>query len=292
MNPMSPMNPMKMMTAVAEPRRVRCALVTLACVLTTLLLSAPRLATGDDEAHKTLREFGPSGQYTLHISKKLQKKARIFHSRRAGAFLILDSDYGKPWLVLPREKKVATVPADAVIEEKDKSIHLKADVKLEELGKLAIEGRDLLIDVEGLVARMHPQAYALGALNAEELLLHTPDYERGVDRYRPNERDLKRLVDCATETEVVVFFGTWCPTCKRLLPRVLNVDRAIEGSKIKITYYGLPKGPGMRADPEARRARVTRVPTAVIFVNGRAAGTITSRGLNRPESALCGALTR
>ncbi|MDJ0522529.1 MAG: thioredoxin family protein [Planctomycetota bacterium] len=272
--------------------RSRSALFVAVCAFAFFFAATPRDASADD-VHKSLRDFGRSGQYTLYISQKVQKKARIFHSRRAGAFLILDSDFGKPWLVLPRQRKVATVPADALVDPKAKTINLKADAKLEELGSVRIQGRDFLIKVEGLVARMRPQAYAIGPLNAEELLLHSPEYERGVQRYRPRSSDVQALVDCATPTEVIIFFGTWCPTCKRLLPRILHVDRAIQGSSIKITYYGLPKSRGgVRSDPEARRNGVTRVPTGVIYANGRRVGTINSRGLSRPENALCGALTR
>ena len=114
---------------IAEPRRMRFALAMLACAVASLLAVAlSPSAAAKEEVHKTLREFGPSGQYTLYISQKRQAKARIFHSRRAGAFLILDSDYGKPWLVLPRDKKVATVPAAAVLNADSRSIDLKADV--------------------------------------------------------------------------------------------------------------------------------------------------------------------
>jgi thiol-disulfide isomerase/thioredoxin len=271
--------------------RLRAPLLALLCAVGGLLACAAP-AHADDDAHKTLREFGRSGQYTLYISKKVQRKARIFHSRRAGAFLILDTDYGKPWLILPREKKVATVAADAILDDKAQRIDLKADAELEDLGSFRLQGRDILIHVEGLIARLRPSTYALGPLNAEELLLHTPDYAPVAERYRPNKRDLQALIDCAIPTEVTIFFGTWCPTCKRLLPRVLKVDQAIEGSNVKITYYGLPKGRGMRSEPTARRNSVTRVPTGVIYVDGRRAGTISSRGLNRPETALCSALTR
>jgi len=256
-----------------------------------LLLVVPR-AFADEELHATLREFNRTGQYTLYVSTVQQKDARIYHSKRAGAFLVLDSDYKKPWLILPRTKKIATVDADKVVNATDKSADLTAKAEPEELGGFTMEGRDILVNLEGLVARLRPGAHAHGALSGEELLLHTPDYERGVEDYRPNQGDVKKLVECATPTEVTIFFGSWCPTCSRLIPRILRVEKEIEGSKINITYYGLPKGEGVRNDPEARKYGVTRVPTGVLFVDGRAVGTINSRALNRPETALCASLSR
>ena len=260
--------------------------------LVALLAGVAPVASADEEVHATLRDFTRTTQYTLYVSGEVQKDARIYHSRRAGAFLVLDSDYKKPWLILPREKKVVTVESDQVLGASDKRADLSAKAKPEELGAFTTEGRDILINLEGLVARWRPGTYAAGPLSGEELRLHTPDYESGMRAYRPDRDDVKKLLDCATPTEVTIFFGSWCPTCSRLIPRVLRVEQELEGSKISITYYGLPKGPAMKDDTEARKEGVTHVPTGIMFVNGRRVGTISSRALNRPESALCAPLSR
>ncbi len=262
-----------------------------AFLVVTALFLVPARA---EKAHKTLRDFIRTGKYTLFVSRKQQKKARIYHSKRGGAFLILGSDFGKPFVILPREKRVATVKEADVVNLSDKKADLGADAKLETIGEIGIDGRDITISQKGkgLIARLKPQRYALGRLTAEELLLHTPEYEADAARYRPDSEDVGRLVDSPTEVEILVFFGSWCPTCKRLVPRILRVNEAIEGSKVKIAYYGLPRGKAMRRDPQARKYGVTHVPTGIVFKDGKKVGRINPRSLNRPESAICSAVAR
>jgi len=266
-------------------------LVVVSFLAVTALAISPARA---EKAHKTLRDFVRTGKYILFVSRKQQKKVRIYHSKRGGAFLILDSDFGKPFVILPREKRVATLAKDQVVNLSDKKADLAATVELETIGEIGLDGRDITISQKGkgLIARLKPQPYALGRLTAEQLLVHAPEYEVEAARYRPDSDDVQRLVDSPTEMEVLVFFGSWCPTCKRLVPRVLRVNEAIEGSKIHITYYGLPRGKAMRKDPEAKKYGITHVPTGIVFVKGKKVGRITPRSLNRPESAICAAVAK
>lgn len=256
------------------------------------VLAAP--SAHADDAHETLKDFLRTGKFTLFVNAKEQKKARVYHSRRAGAYLIVGSSYDKPILIQPREKLVSSLTEAEVVNLSDKKADVAAKAKPEKLGAFELQGRDIVISLEkkGLLARMKPRPYALGAHSAEELLLHTPDYERVAQRYRPRASDVQKLVDCAVDTEVVIFFGTWCPTCKRLLPRVLRVDQDLEESKIKITYYGLPKGKSMRRETLAKKYGVRAVPIGVILVDGKRVGTLNTRALSRPEGALCTAVKK
>ena len=260
-----------------------------ACVV---ILAAPTAHA--DDAHKTLKDFARTGKFTLFINAKDQKKARIYHSRRAGAYLIVGSSFEKPILIQPRQKLVSVLKKNEVVNLSDKKADVAAKAEPEKLGSFELEGREIVISLKkkGLLARMKPRPYALGAHTSEELLLHTPDYDRVAQRYRPRASDVQKLIDCAVDTEIVIFFGTWCPTCKRLLPRVLRVDQVLESSKIKITYYGLPKGKAMRREALARKYGVRAVPTGIILVDGKRVGTLSSRALGRPEGALCTAVNK
>jgi thiol-disulfide isomerase/thioredoxin len=259
--------------------------------LLAALLLAPASAGADPTLHETLREFYRTGKWIIYISNEEQKDARIYHSRRAGAFLILDSGYEKPLLIEPREKLVSALPEDKVVERKDKGLDIAADVEKEELGTFRFDGGDVAIDVDGLVARLQQRPYLLGMHQADELLLHTPEYEPGMKKYEPAKGDLEALKAADKPLEVVVFFGTWCPTCRRLLPLILKVDQALEGSKIDIRYYGLPKGKSaMSRDPEVVKHGIQRIPTGVVFVDGKAVGEISSNEWSRPERALKAAL--
>lgn len=269
--------------------------ITWSSMLLVLLLVcigglASRAAIADDEPliHPTLREFYRTGKYAIFIDGKAQHAARIFQSRRAGGFLVLDTDYGKPLLFLPRQRVVSTVSIDDVPLRPDKGMDVLNKANIVELGELRIDRGGMAINIDGLTSRLQPQRYLVGPKSAEEVLLHSPEYGRAGASYQPSAADVRKIKSADRDVEVVVFFGTWCPTCRRLLPRILKVDGAIDGAKIRITYYGLDKGPGVKPDPKLSHYGVKHIPTGVVLVDGKAVGQISSRNLSRPERAIAG----
>ena len=272
-----------------KPRRRALAFVS-AALLFVLFGGAP--TTAEDPIHPELREFFRTGKYALYISGTEQAKARFFHSRRAGAFLILGSDFGQALLIRPRAKTVTALSPDDVAERPDGGMDVVAKAELQELGAIRLERRDVLINVEGLTARLQPRKYLLGLKEAADLTLHTPEYERKGKPYRLRPSETKRLKSEKRDVKVRVFFGSWCHTCTRLLPRIIKVDQVLADSNIEFDYYGLPKVPAMGRDPQARKHRIKRIPTALVYVDGKLIGRISSTGLSCPEAAICNLLTR
>lgn len=271
-----------------DASRIRVLIALLACIAFVAGSATDMRSASADETliHPSLREFFRVGRYDMYINGSQQSTARIYQSRRAGAFLVTGSSYGKPLLLQPREKLVSTVPAEQIAERPDKGLDVVRGAKIEKLGELRIDRGGMAISIEGLRARLQPQPHLIGPKNAEQVILHSPEYGRAATSYRPRAADIQRIRSANSEFEVIVVFGTWCPTCTRLLPRILKVDEAIAGSKIKITYYGLAKKQGGRSDPAGAKFGVTRVPTAIVMVNGRNRGQISSKNLTRPERAI------
>jgi len=256
-------------------------------------LNLERAAAKQDPIHAELREFFPTGKYTLFISGRQQTGSRIYHSRRAGAFLVTGSDYGRALLIEPKKKTVSAVHDDSVAQRPDKGVDVVASAKVEPLGNFSVSRGDVVISAPGLRARLRPQQYLLGIKSADDMILHTPEYERNGTSYRPGAAELRKLQASQKDVVVRVYFGTWCHTCTRLLPRILRVDKALRGSAIKFEYYGLPKGArAMARDPLARRNNIKRIPTGLVTVGGRPAGRINSTQFARPEVALCNLILR
>lgn len=270
----------------AWPSRLRLLVPVL---LLVPFLHASSVAAADDPIHAELRDFFPTGKYVLYISGKPQARAHIFHSRKAGAFLITGSAFGRALLIQPRTKTVSAIDEDDAARSPDNGIDVVAHAKIETLGSIRlVRGGDVMISVPGLRARLRPQQYLLGLKTADDLILHTPEYERNGIGYQPGASEIRRLEASGKETVVRVYFGTWCHTCSRLLPRILKVDKALTGSTIQFEYYGLPKGSkAMARDPLARRNKIRRIPTGLVTVNGASAGRINSTMFGRPEVALC-----
>ncbi len=273
-------------------RRSLAGLLVLAMVLGALPTGGrdlgPRRAEADDQIiHETFREFFRTGRYILYIGGTLQDDARIYQSRRAGAFLVLGSSHGKALLIQPREKVVSDVPVAEIAQRPDKGVDLVRDAKINKLGEVRIDSGGIAVNVEELRARLQPQPHLLGRKSAEEVLLHSPEYERAGASYSADASDIAKIKGNQRDIEVIIFFGTWCPTCKRLLPRILKVDEAIQGAKLKITYYGLKKK-GSPGPPDANLDRygIKHIPTGVVLLDGKHRGNISGRQFSRPERAL------
>ena len=120
---------------------------------------------------------------------------------------------------------------------------------------------------------------------------YSREYREGAASYAFSQPVVKQLQAESRPVEVKVFFGTWCPHCQTVLPRVLRVAEELTGSKVRLSFYGLPQGAGFKADPEAQRFDIESVPTGVVLVEGREVGRISGSGWKIPELAIKNAIT-
>ncbi len=67
-----------------------------------------------------------------------------------------------------------------------------------------------------------------------------------------------------------VYFGSWCPVCGRLVPKILKLQSDLKGAKIQFEYYGLPQP--MSDDPITAKENLNGVPTAIVYVDGKEFG--------------------
>jgi thiol-disulfide isomerase/thioredoxin len=139
-------------------------------------------------------------------------------------------------------------------------------------------------EVAGTPAALGPKPPLLGLQAIEELRSHDPEYGRKEEAYEPSQPIVEQLRRRAEETRVRVFFGTWCPHCAEMVPRIMKVADQLRGSKVQVEFYGLPRGFG--DEPEASRYHIDSVPTGVVFVGGKEIGRINGNGWRLPELAI------
>ena len=113
---------------------------------------------------------------------------------------------------------------------------------------------------------------------------HNPEYIWRSDGYKPNPEVIQALAKQLTEVKVRVFFGSWCPHCKRSVPLMMKVDETLSGSQIQIDYYGLPRG--WAKHPVAGPLKITSVPTGIVTIDGKEVGRIKDNQWDSPELAL------
>ena len=137
---------------------------------------------------------------------------------------------------------------------------------------------------EGKPAVLKQKPYLLGMQVGETLRDYKPEYARTADNYRPLSTVIDSLKQNGKPATVRVYFGSWCPACTRLVPRMLKLEEQLDGSKRSFEYYGLPKP--LTDDPEAARMKVRGVPTAVVLAGDDELGRLSGNDWNQVERSL------
>lgn len=255
----------------------------LATALPALLASvAPLPAQAPADA--IFRDFVPVGEFVFELGGKDLENAEIYASDRAAAYLVMAPELSSPVLVNPRTQSAEAVHLMKVARQSDGSVDLLADATFNRLSGLRIEGTEVHFEVKGETAKLKPKPPLLGFQSADSLKSHDPQYARLADDYSPSASSLQVLRSIGSEAEVVIYFGTWCPTCSRLVPRVLRIADELRDSNVGFRYYGLPRD--IDSDAAARRDDIHGVPTGIVYVGGKAVGRLEARDLNVPEASL------
>lgn len=247
-----------------------------------MIAAAPAATQVPADAH--FRDFAPTGEFLFELDGQDLKHAEVFASERATAYLVLAPELSSPVLINPSTRSVESIHLMKVARRSDGSIDLLADASFGYLGSFRISGQEVVFEVKGETARLKPKPPLLGFQQPEALKDHKPEYARLAEDYSPKAAALETLRARSGEAKVLIYFGTWCPTCGLLVPRVMKVDEELEGSKIEFQYYGFPRQ--MSDDPVSDRDDVHGMPTGIVYVGGKEIGRLGVSELNVPESAL------
>lgn len=234
-------------------------------------------------ADEVLKGFQPNGDLMLELDGQ-STDTQLYFSDSAGAFLIMGSALSSPVLVGTRTGMVESVHLMKVMKKPDGSIDLRADATLEALDRFRIEGTEVHFDLKGQAAKLKPRPDLLGSQSPAALKGYKPSYAQLASEYSPRGSSLSALKTVTDDVRVQIYFGTWCPTCGRLVPRVLRLDEDLDNPKIAFEYYGVPRD--ITSDPAAEKDKIHGVPTGIVYVGGKEVARLSVQELNQPEAAL------
>jgi len=260
------------------------AIVAIACALVGALTG------GLAAAQPAMNDFLPIDKFVFFLDGEEDANAEVYQSQSAGAYLVVPTLSESPLLVQARSAAVSTVNLMKVDRQPNGGVRLLDGAMLAPLGKFTIAGDGIEFSVDGRAAQLRNKPWLLGEQDLEAMRAYSRDYRTGADAYEFSEPLVRQLQAESRPVEVRVFFGTWCPHCQQVLPRVLRVAQELAGSQVALSFYGLPQGDGFSADPEVKRLDIDSVPTAVVFVSGREVGRISGSSWKIPELAIKNAI--
>jgi thiol-disulfide isomerase/thioredoxin len=124
------------------------------------------------------------------------------------------------------------------------------------------------------IARVPP---IVGVTNQEEIFGHDPMYRREMEEYEPDLGAVSALQQVGSKAIVEVWFGSWCPHCRKMVPRF---QKAAANPNLEVLYHAVPRQFG-DYDP-ARERNVKGLPTFIFLRNGKEFGRIRGGGESAP----------
>ena len=229
------------------------------------------------------RDFEETGAYIVRIDGK-KAAADVYESERARAVLIMSSELDNPVIINLRNRRIETVGLMSLAKGANGSIAVLADAEMSPLGEFAVADQGVSFTVGGKEVNLTARESLTGRQPAESLTEYDPAYARGAEAYDPSKALVTQLRQLGQPVRVQVFFNSKCAICKQMVPRIIKVERALEGSKIAFDYYGVPDS--YSGDPEMEKKDIHGVPTGIVYVNGKEVGRISGGEWRMPELAL------
>ncbi|HEY6324074.1 MAG TPA: thioredoxin family protein [Thermoanaerobaculia bacterium] len=197
----------------------------------------------------------------------------LYKAESAGAIVLISPSLHSP-LVL-RAGTLATVDAGKLLKHPDATLDVATDAVLTPRGTFEItqDGVAFTIDGHRASVRHVDPPPLLGLRRLDEVTAHNPEYLAGASRYAVNSQAVAALRQERRLITVRVYYGSWCPHCRMLVPHAIRLEHELRGSRIRFEYFGL-RNP--LKDPAAIKAGVSEIPTGVVFAHSRELGRILS----------------
>ncbi len=241
---------------------------------------AAQVAAGGDTP---MRDFTRSSDYVLVAGGK-QVPADIYMSQRVGGMLIISSSLTSPVLLMPATNLTETVNLMKVDKKADGSIDLLPGAVLAQQGALEYLDDIVHFKVDGKPYELRQTPPLLGLHRAEEVTDHNPEYAPRAAAYQPSAAAVAALRKEPRAVRLRVYFGSWCPHCREMVPHIIKVEQQLKGSNVHIEYYGLP--PHFGTDAVAKQNAIQGVPTGIVYLGDKEIGRIVGLSWNSPETML------
>ena len=155
--------------------------------------------------------------------------------------------------------------------------------------------RIVLITIVALTAAFaasSPPDELSGPVTRSQILAAAPDWEPNLAAYQPKTEALEALKKVAEPVLIETYFATWCSDSKAHVPALFSVLDRADNPLLQASYTALPRAKAERSRfiPEGRA--IDKLPTFIVFLNGREIGRIVETPAHSVEEDLAALLLR
>lgn len=112
-----------------------------------------------------------------------------------------------------------------------------------------------------------------GPVSRAAILKHSPSWQEVVAAYQPKPEALDKLRGLGREVRIEVFFGSWCTDSRAHVSAFFKVLDLVDNPLLQPAYFGVPEDKADRP-PFFQGRDIDKLPTFIVFVEGREAGRI------------------
>ncbi len=238
----------------------------------------------------------PKYDFALEVDGKAAPEARFYAEQGSTRLLIQTPGLARA-AIMKRDasKQVTTIDALKVfIDEQTDTARLSPGAEMGAPTSAytvdTVKG-EVILFLGNQRLKILPKLPLVGPITRDEVLRHTPQYKKAIDDYTPDPKELSFLRSCKDHVTIEVYFGTWCPHCKEVVPKFMKSIEVADNPNLIISYTGVPNPFG---NYEPARARdVKMIPTFIFSKDGKEFGRLPrpeAEGAASVEQAVCDVL--
>jgi hypothetical protein len=229
-------------------------------------------ATGTTAAAKAGTGWDEAAGLQVMKGDSLDPDARVFDSPDYQQQMLIPGGGGLAYVLALKTQTVRALSVKAVSWTSDDkpSPDLAA---VADAGRFVSDGGTISFSTDAAEWRIQPEPPLLGAVTLQELRAAKPDYVHSATRYKPDPAAIAALKGVATDTRIVVFFGTWCTYCKHWLPHFLKTFEAAANPHLTAEFFGVSEDQ-LEPKDALRQYAVSSTPTFVVLQGTKEIGRI------------------
>ena len=271
--------------------------VVLAFVLAGLLpdllvrraAAAPPAAASAAVAPADTSVWKPAGSYELTVTNGPGEGGHVYLSRDYKRLLVVPDRADLAWILNLGTHDAWALPV-AGVEFSDRGAKLKDVSGQKSRGSFQEKGADILWQEGKTSYVISPEPPMLGEHPIAEILQHKKEYAIDARDYTPDPAIIAKLHAVKAPHDIVVFFGTWCPSCRHWLPRFLKSIQAADNPNLRVRYIAVDAN--FTQPPDLiEKYNVHMTPSFIILKDGVETGRIKGHPGDSMESdllKLCG----
>jgi len=219
------------------------------------------------------RGLVPAYSFVVGVDGVVDPGWQVFSGPQKNRLLLISPAGDQAFLVALAEKSVRPADTKLLLRKSGSVDVLAGSLSATRILPLTISGSSASFTPDGRTLTLMPRPPLIGPHSVEDLIKDRPDFGEGIKTYNPDGASVAFFKSYDRPTEIEIFFGSWCPVCETLVPRLLKSLDVAGNMQLKVSLIGLAHD--FAQNPELARAKGIRgLPTFIIRQEGVEIGRI------------------